>query len=228
MAFLPSRFKKKKALKGDFDLLECSKVDVGMTEQECNLPPGYRFSPVDDELVLFYLFNKILGRNIPLTDVVKEIDLYEHDPDQLPQGDYRHGTKRCEAYYFTNVEQVYSRQGKVTKRTTKGGYWKVTSEGKKVTYGDDEIVVGFKTSMLFNKGHVPAPRGTISSFIMHEYRVNPSIVPVDVLNGSIRAKIERFVVCKIVNKEKEAGQEGPPAYKLPPELPSHEEDEESS
>ncbi|PRQ40670.1 putative transcription factor NAM family [Rosa chinensis] len=218
MAFSPSASKKK----GDFDLLKCSKVDVGKKEKELKLPTGYRFSPDDDELVLFYLVNKILGRTLPITDVIKEIDLYENDPDQLPLDDYRHGTKCNEAYYFTNVEQIYSSEGKVTKRTTKGGYWKVTSEGKQVIYGDDKVVVGFKTSMLFNKGHVPAPKGSISSFVMHEYRVNPSIVPVDVLNDSIRAKIERFVVCKIVSKEAR------PAYKLPPELLSHGEDAKSN
>lgn len=74
-------------------------------------------------------------------------------------------------------------------RSTKGGYWKVTSEGKQVKYGDDNVIVGFKTSMFFHKGQPPAPKGSISRFVMHEYRVNPTIVPVDVLNDSIRAKV---------------------------------------
>lgn len=103
--------------------------------------------------------------------------------------DYRHGTKCNEAYYFTNLEQIYSSEGKVTRRSTKGGYWKVTSEGKQVKYGDDNVIVGFKTSMFFHKGQPPAPKGSISRFVMHEYRVNPTIVPVDVLNDSIRAKV---------------------------------------
>ncbi|XP_050374397.1 NAC domain-containing protein 41-like [Argentina anserina] len=212
-------------LKEDFDVLKCTEVDNGKTQEELNLPKGYRFSPDDDELVLFYLFNKILGRPIPLTDVIKELDLYEHDPDQIPRGDYRHGTKGNEAYYFTNVEQIYSSEGKGTKRTTKGGYWKVTTEREQVTYGDDKVVVGFKTSMLFNKGHVP--RRKLSSFVMHEYRVNPSIVPVGVLNDSIRAKIERFVVCKIVNKDVEI-LDMHQTYKMEPEMLDNEEDSESN
>lgn len=43
--------------------------------------------------------------------------------------------------------------------------------------------------MFFHKGQPPAPKGSISRFVMHEYRVNPTIVPVDVLNDSIRAKV---------------------------------------
>lgn len=82
MAFSPSASQKKQ----DFDLLKCSKIDVGKKEEELKLPTGYRFSPDDDELVLFYLVNKILGRTQPITDVIKEIDLFEHDPDQLPLG----------------------------------------------------------------------------------------------------------------------------------------------
>ncbi|BFG16799.1 hypothetical protein CerSpe_030730 [Prunus speciosa] len=52
--------------------------------------------------------------------------------------------------------------------------------------------------MVFHKG--TAPNGIETDFIMHEYRVNPLIVPTHVLNDSIRAKIESYVVCRIIHE----------------------------
>ncbi|KAK3024053.1 hypothetical protein RJ639_042964 [Escallonia herrerae] len=53
-------------------------------EAELNLPPGFRFHPTDEELVVYYLCRKAAGY-LPLpVSVIAEIDLYKHDPWQLP------------------------------------------------------------------------------------------------------------------------------------------------
>ena len=47
------------------------------------LPPGFRFRPTDDELVMYYLLRKCGG--LPLAaPVIAEVDLYKFDPWQLP------------------------------------------------------------------------------------------------------------------------------------------------
>ncbi|GKV43327.1 hypothetical protein SLEP1_g50631 [Rubroshorea leprosula] len=43
------------------------------------LPPGFRFHPIDEELVNYYLKRKINGQEIEL-DIIPEVDLYKYEP----------------------------------------------------------------------------------------------------------------------------------------------------
>ncbi|XP_034201265.1 NAC transcription factor 29-like, partial [Prunus dulcis] len=190
---------------------QCSKIENGKKEADVDLPTGYRFDPSEDEIVVYYLFNKILDRELPITDVIKEISVYDHDPDELPNGDFKHGCDCNEAFYFTYTEQIYSSEGKITRRTTKSGYWDLDGEEEEVKYGNGDITVGFEKVMVFHKG--TAPNGIETDFIMHEFRLNPLIVPTHVLNDSIRAKIERYMVCRIIHEGISNYQ---PTFKLPP------------
>lgn len=51
-------------------------------------PPGFRFHPTDEELVLYYLKQKIRGRSLKL-DIIGEIDVCKWEPEELP-GIYIH------------------------------------------------------------------------------------------------------------------------------------------
>ena len=46
-------------------------------------PPGFRFHPTDEELVLYYLKKKICGRRLK-PDIIAEVDVYKWDPEELP------------------------------------------------------------------------------------------------------------------------------------------------
>ncbi|KAJ0085912.1 hypothetical protein Patl1_07949 [Pistacia atlantica] len=46
-------------------------------------PPGFRFHPTDEELVVYYLKRKICNRKIKL-DIIRETDVYKWDPEELP------------------------------------------------------------------------------------------------------------------------------------------------
>lgn len=50
---------------------------------ELLLPPGFRFHPTDEELVIHYLCRKCAAQNIAVP-IIAEIDLYKYDPWQLP------------------------------------------------------------------------------------------------------------------------------------------------
>lgn len=53
-----------------------------------SLPPGFRFHPTDEELIIYYLKRKINGRQIEL-EIIPEVDLYKCEPWDLP-GIYVH------------------------------------------------------------------------------------------------------------------------------------------
>lgn len=46
--------------------------------------PGFRFHPTDQELVGFYLTRKVEKKPFSI-DIIKEIDIYKHDPGQIFQ-----------------------------------------------------------------------------------------------------------------------------------------------
>lgn len=50
-------------------------------------PPGFRFHPTDEELVLYYLKRKICGKKLKL-DIIRETDVYKWEPEELPGNDF--------------------------------------------------------------------------------------------------------------------------------------------
>lgn len=72
---------------GDSQIASVQESKGGGGGEELNLPTGYRFWPEENELISHYLTNKLLGR--PLSaNIIKDIDLYEYDPHQLPIGEF--------------------------------------------------------------------------------------------------------------------------------------------
>lgn len=47
-------------------------------------PPGYRFYPTEEELVSFYLGNKLENMRQDMERVIPVVGLYSYDPVQLP------------------------------------------------------------------------------------------------------------------------------------------------
>lgn len=46
-------------------------------------PPGFRFHPSDEELIVHYLQNKASSRPLPAS-IIADIDLYKYNPWELP------------------------------------------------------------------------------------------------------------------------------------------------
>jgi len=47
------------------------------------LPPGFRFHPTDEELILHYLRNRAANAGCPV-DIIADVDIYKFDPWDLP------------------------------------------------------------------------------------------------------------------------------------------------
>jgi len=65
---------------------------MGLREMDSALPPGFRFYPSDEELVCFYLRNKVANQRVPSGTLV-EVDLHAREPWELP------GNKQALDYY---------------------------------------------------------------------------------------------------------------------------------
>jgi hypothetical protein len=58
-------------------------VAAGDEEEDDVVLPGFRFHPTDEELVTFYLRRKVARKPLSI-EIIKEIDIYKHDPWDLP------------------------------------------------------------------------------------------------------------------------------------------------
>lgn len=60
-------------------------------DDEADQFPGFRFHPTDEELVGFYLRRKVDKKKFTI-ELIKQIDIYKHDPWDLPSMHYIYST----------------------------------------------------------------------------------------------------------------------------------------
>nr|GMD51399.1 NAC domain-containing protein 72-like [Ipomoea batatas]GMD53250.1 NAC domain-containing protein 72-like [Ipomoea batatas]GMD54878.1 NAC domain-containing protein 72-like [Ipomoea batatas] len=130
---------------------------------QLSLPPGFRFYPTDEELLVQYLCKKVAGHDFSLR-IIGEIDLYKFDPWVLPSK-ATFGEK--EWYFFSPRDRKYP-NGSRPNRVAGSGYWKATGTDKVIT--TEGRKVGIKKALVFYVGK--APKGSKTNWIMHEYRLS--------------------------------------------------------
>ncbi|KAL3755618.1 hypothetical protein ACJRO7_002637 [Eucalyptus globulus] len=165
-----------------------------------DLPPGFRFFPTEEELVSFYLRNKLEGTRQALHGlihrVIPVVDIYEFHPSDLPQfaGDLCCGDPEQWFFFIPRQESEY--RGGRPRRLTTTGYWKATGSPGLV-YSSNRIV-GVKRTMVFYTGR--APSGVKTEWKMNEYRAtegeasSPEEIPV--------VPRHEFSVCRVYKKTK--------------------------
>ncbi|KAM7464776.1 hypothetical protein LguiA_032897 [Lonicera macranthoides] len=149
------------------------------------LPPGFRFHPTDEELVVQYLKRKVFLCPLPAF-IIPEVDVCKSDPWDLP------GESEQEKYFFSTREVKYP-NGSRSNRATVSGYWKATGIDKQIVTCRNNHVVGIKKTLVFYRGK--PPHGSRTDWIMHEYRlVSPP--------QTSAVKMENWVLCRIFLKKR--------------------------
>ncbi|KAG4981422.1 hypothetical protein AAZX31_12G209800 [Glycine max] len=156
---------------------------------QLSLPPGFRFYPTDEELLVQYLCRKVAGHHFSLP-IIAEIDLYKFDPWVLPSKAI-FGEK--EWYFFSPRDRKYP-NGSRPNRVAGSGYWKATGTDKIIT--TEGRKVGIKKALVFYIGK--APKGTKTNWIMHEYRL------LDSSRKNTGTKLDDWVLCRIYKKNSSA------------------------
>ncbi|GMG98437.1 hypothetical protein Nepgr_000277 [Nepenthes gracilis] len=131
------------------------------------LPPGFRFYPTEAELISFYLRNKLQCQKPQLDYVIPTVDIYRHEPQELPKFAGKMCRGDSEQWFFFTQQQEREARGGRASRTTGSGYWKTTGSPGYV-YSPQNRVIGVKKTMVFYVGKAPTGRKT--KWKMNEYK----------------------------------------------------------
>lgn len=121
-------------------------------------PKGYGFHPTDEELVNFFLKQKMLGNDHLVTQIA-EVNVCDHEPWNLPELSVVK-PDHPKWYFFCPRNYKYSNSQRAN-RTTNAGYWKVTGKDRKIKD------IAIKKTLVFYEGRIP--NGIRTSWVMHEY-----------------------------------------------------------
>ncbi|CAI0409827.1 unnamed protein product [Linum tenue] len=169
---------------------------------EGKLPPGFRFHPRDEELVCDYLMKKISSSDSDSFFFI-EVDLNKCEPWDLP-GSACVGGK--EWYLYSQRDRKYA-TGLRTNRATASGYWKATGKDMPIVRtkaaaavggGQQQQLVGMRKTLVFYQGR--APKGTKTDWVMHEFRVQPTLSPP---RRSAASHKEDWVLCRVFYKNRD-------------------------
>ncbi|KAK8562713.1 hypothetical protein V6N13_018719 [Hibiscus sabdariffa] len=160
-----------------------------------NLPPGFRFDPSDEELVVHFLQRK--AALLPChPDVIPDLQLYPYDPWELDGKALGEGNR----WYF------YSRR--TPNRSTGNGYWKPMGTDEPVVTSNSSRKVGVKKSFVFYIGDSAVK----TNWIMQEYRLSDSDSGSGSGSGSSRSSKRRgggghskvdyskWVICRVYER----------------------------
>ncbi|KAH9617617.1 hypothetical protein KSS87_014456 [Heliosperma pusillum] len=161
-----------------------------------NLPPGFRFFPTDEELVVHFLHRR--DGILPFRpDVIPDLDVFSYNPWDLEGKALSEGNK----YYY------YSR--KVQNRVTDSGYWKAMGMDEPIMSSSSMKIVGMKKYYVFHFGDPST--GDWTNWIMHEYRLPDSASSSrssSKKRPNSKKDLSKWVICKVYERRDDDDGDG--------------------
>ncbi|CAI9770826.1 unnamed protein product [Fraxinus pennsylvanica] len=165
-----------------------------MDEKSINnskFPPGIRFHPSDEELIIYYLQMKVKSLPLP-ANLMTDIELYKYNPWELPK---KAVFGEDEWFFFTPRDRKYPNGGRPN-RTAASGFWKATGTDKPIAGSSGSGRIGVKKDLIFYKGKTP--KGVKTDWIMTEYRLPDTTSRPLRSKGSMR--LDDWVLCRVRQK----------------------------
>ncbi|XP_034214294.1 NAC domain-containing protein 71-like [Prunus dulcis] len=163
-------------------------------ESVVNLPVGFKFRPRDDQLLGYYLLNKVRGTSFMYDNVIPEMDLYgKIEPWDIWHEYGGHNLAKSEdLYFFTKLKSLSDKDSRVA-RTIGSGTWKGENSGTTVSDPmNEENDLG-----IWKRFHYENPKSVQDGcWIMHEYSLHPSLVKPK------PNSTDQFVLCRIRKNDK--------------------------
>ncbi|KAL6494629.1 hypothetical protein OROGR_031429 [Orobanche gracilis] len=167
-----------------------SRGGVASTSTGSRYPPGFRFMPTDEELIVYYLRKKVNNEPIPIAEI-NEVNIYRFTPNYLKDNYPRSGNN--EWYFFTPRDRRYP-NGDRPKRSVEGvGWWKATGGDKPIRSRGK--IVGMKKVLVFYFGKNKSEEEK-TNWIMHEYKLSTSST--SPRNNNMR--LDDWVICRIYDR----------------------------
>ncbi|TKV91042.1 hypothetical protein SEVIR_9G069000v4 [Setaria viridis] len=166
---------------------------AGDEEEDDVVLPGFRFHPTDEELVTFYLRRKVARKPLSI-EIIKEMDIYKHDPWDLPKASTAGGEK--EWYFFCLRGRKY-RNSIRPNRVTGSGFWKATGIDRPIySAANSGESIGLKKSLVYYRGS--AGKGTKTDWMMHEFRLPPAATAANASPSMQEAEV--WTICRIFKR----------------------------
>ncbi|XP_004504766.1 NAC domain-containing protein 104 [Cicer arietinum] len=170
---------------------------MGDNNNNVNLPPGFRFYPTDEELLVHFLHRK--ASLLPChPDVIPDLDLFPYDPWEL------HGRALEEG----NQWYYYSRR--TQNRITNNGYWMPMGMEEQVVTTSTNKRLGIKKYYVFHLGQTP--NGNKTNWIMQEYRLSDSASSSRSSSSKRKSQPKsehsRWVICRVYESDDDEDGDG--------------------
>ncbi|KAL3623429.1 hypothetical protein CASFOL_032245 [Castilleja foliolosa] len=170
-----------------------------------DLPVGFRFYPTEEELISFYLQNKLRGTRPELDRVIPVVDIYDYNPWDLPKFAGEQCPSDTEQWFFFTPRQERETRGGRPSRLTGKGYWKATGSPGEIYSSKSYQRIGRKKTMVFYEGR--APNGKKTAWKMNEYKFFDSDHHhhdklASSAAGSISKMREEISLCRIYKRTK--------------------------
>ncbi|XP_043687935.1 protein ATAF2-like [Telopea speciosissima] len=171
---------------------------------EINIPVGFRFIPIEKELVCDYLAKKVsscTGNKPQFSSmvVVDSSDVYNKHPWLLvvsTKGAAHRMNRDGAIYFFVPMSKKNANGWRPNRRIGDMGFWKSTSSSKPVMDGHGNVL-GMKRSLVYyvfagDDKNSSSKDGSKTSWIMHEYNL------VDPKNPN-KKEFQEWTLCRISN-----------------------------